>query len=309
MSTQNSVGLLGLPYTIREGILSYLLPDQHSILHEAYSEAWMEKIYGFYGVSFDFETPALRPSWLTFDYESSSPYPEVLLANRQLYADGLHYLYERRTFSAIKEFILVIDAAYLNGNGGGLRTKLLNLLRCFRDRKAHFKKLSIQFPEPEEPLDGWDEPELAGWADAWDSEDLATWHEKEVRNCEDGYCGLGLAQSAGAKSIFAWVLSVFAVCPAIADECVITPPQPLEDRPHIRSCCEWYAARIDGRAPVLPEEELWLERDLHYVTHDQFTGKRMGCDCYICEERAKDEWKSNLSNVLEKVHSDLWRIG
>ncbi|KAL8852796.1 MAG: hypothetical protein Q9221_002305 [Calogaya cf. arnoldii] len=319
MAIHNSVGLLGLPYTIRGEILSYLLPDQHSILHDAYR---VDRSLD--GESIDFEPPIPQSHWSTFDYKSKSPYPDILLANRQLYADGFHYLYELKTFKvvlslegrpqlgqrnmlgdlpplpyrAIKEFVIEVHAQDLNHEADSVRSRLLGLFLWFRKKKIHFRKLRIKFPEPWESLEDW-------YA-AWDGDEPDTRQENCRIDWDDEHTFDEFYKVYGHKSIFTWVLSTCLVCPGLADECVITPPPSLEERPYIWDYCEWYAERIDGRCPIDPEDEPSLQKDLCNFMQARSSEKRWrNCDCHACEKEARVRWRCALSGRLPKACQDL----
>ncbi|KAL8845921.1 MAG: hypothetical protein Q9221_008949 [Calogaya cf. arnoldii] len=189
MESQEHFLLLELPFDIRIEIVSYLLPDQHFILNEAYRTD-IDRINRVRPLGLD------APTWSNFDYKSRSPYPDILLTNHQLYAEGFYYLY---TLKSLK-------------------------------LKVHFKKLRIQFPDPLGPVSCCDQ--------AWDSAEPKAWDFQPQVVVEDadyeGSYQENAAGDSGAPSTFAWLLSVFATCPKLADECIIELPESLKDNPTCR---------------------------------------------------------------------------
>lgn len=103
MASGGPVGLLDLPFEIRSKILSYLLPDTRFIVHEAKTDGF--KRFGDRFVPDHRLGLAPVPHWWTFDYKTVSPYPEVLLTNRQLYADGFCQLYELQSFKLVVNYL------------------------------------------------------------------------------------------------------------------------------------------------------------------------------------------------------------
>lgn len=95
MASPEHFRFLHLPFDVRIMILRYLLPNQHFILHEAYKadfdRLWAHSLLG----NMD------PPTWLTFDYNSMSPYPDILLANRQVYSECFYHLYTTQTFKLV----------------------------------------------------------------------------------------------------------------------------------------------------------------------------------------------------------------
>ena len=304
MASQEYFRFLHLPFDVRIMILRYLLPDQHFILHEAYNADCNRG-------------PWHRPTWLTFDYNSRSPYPDILLTNRQVYSECFYHLYTIKTFKfvlhfshigfayyqfltqkhdhlrkelqpvpyhAIKEFILEIRCPDWPTTICDFRKILIMLLRRFHVEKVHFRKLRIQFPDPLGPLPGWDH--------AWDNAESKAWDFKPELVLDDDGDNVAhqelTAQDSGAPSTFAWFLSAFATCPSLADECIIELPESLRDKTHMQACAKRYAEGLDGRSSFHLEDECCLKQDLYDLHHKE--GYREDCSCEVCDVRTMSEW-------------------
>ncbi|KAI4269532.1 MAG: hypothetical protein L6R38_007432 [Xanthoria sp. 2 TBL-2021] len=321
MASQEYFRFLDLPFDVRIMILRYLLPDQHFILHEAYKTDVdrldsQDRIVG--------DSLKGPPTWSTFDYKYWSPYPDILLTNRQVYSEGFYYLYTLKSFKlviyhqsfsgyefltrkhywllqelqpvpyhAMKEFILEIRGHDMRTTVCQFRKQLIELLRHFHNQEVHFKKLRIQFPDPLGPLPGWDH--------AWDSAEPKAWDCKpEIEVNEDTYDIIHqelTARDSGAPSTFAWLLSVFATCPSLADECIIELPKTLRDKPHMQACGKRYAEGLDGRSSFKLEDECCLKQDLYVLNHEN--GYREDCNCEVCDVRTRLE-------RMEAVHQRLY---
>ncbi|KAI4225402.1 MAG: hypothetical protein L6R36_003944 [Xanthoria steineri] len=283
MASPEHFRFLHLPFDVRIMILRYLLPNQHFILHEAYKadfdRLWAHSLLG----NMD------PPTWLTFDYNSMSPYPDILLANRQ--HESLLKELQPVPYHAIKEFILEIRCPYWDTTCE-FRGLAIKLLRQFHDKKVHFRKLRIQFPYPQGPLRGWDH--------AWDSADpeARDWKpEHEVNRDDEDVTHQELtARDSGAPSTFAWFLSVFATCPSLADECIIELPESLRDKPHMQACAKRYAEGLDGRSSFHLEDECCLKQDLYDLHHEN--GYREDCNCEVCDVRTTSEWMGAVQERL-----------
>ncbi|KAL8733759.1 MAG: hypothetical protein Q9166_001953 [cf. Caloplaca sp. 2 TL-2023] len=321
MASKQPVGLLYLPCEIRIEILGYLLPNQRFILQEAY-----DKDYKRYEDNQVISKRVSPPSWSTFDYKSNSPFPEVLLTNRQIYSDGFYYLYHLKTFklviqchdvkflsvknsslvelpplpyNAMKEFSIEIHAHDMGTTACALRINLIRLLRLFRINNIHFKKLRIQFPEPLGPMTGWESSWDASEPKAWDfNPEVIDYNGNHDTHNEI------MAQESGAPSTFAWVLCVIAVCPGLADECIIELPNSLSEKPHMQACAKWYAEGLDGRALFLEAEEWCLKSDLYDVTHE-YGQYSASCECDDCEEVTRSEWVRVVRHKLAIYRYEL----
>ena len=304
MASQEYFRFLHLPFDVRIMILRYLLPDQHFILHEAYNADCNRG-------------PWHRPTWLTFDYNSRSPYPDILLTNRQVYSECFYHLYTIKTFKfvlhfshigfayyqfltqkhdhlrkelqpvpyhAMKEFILEIRCPDWPTTICDFRKILIMLLRRFHVEKVHFRKLRIQFPDPLGPLPGWDH--------AWDNAEPKAWDFKPELVLDDDGDNVAhqelTARDSGAPSTFAWFLSAFATCPSLADECIIELPESLRDKTHMQACAKRYAEGLDGRSSFHLEDECCLKQDLYDLHHKE--GYREDCSCEVCDVRTMSEW-------------------
>ncbi|KAL8774129.1 MAG: hypothetical protein Q9209_001237 [Squamulea sp. 1 TL-2023] len=323
MPSKVPVGLLNLPFDIQTEILSYLLPSQRLISYDTHGHIlrrYRDSLMEWSNLDWS------NSEWSNFTYGIISPYPDILLANRFLYSSGISYLYLRKTFkmsvsptgyeflyltdsplpelpplpySRMKEFILEIHGRDMSTTASRLRSNLVHLVRLFRQNNVHFRRLRIEFPEFPNPMPVWE--------DAWDNiepkdgdlqpeifevvgmspTDIVYYTHNEI-----------FAQRTGASSTFAWVLCVFALCPSLADECIVELPKSLKDKPHMQACAKWYAEGLDGRALFLEAEECCLKHDIYLINHEY--GYSEECDCEVCTETHKEHFRNNMHKKLQE---------
>lgn len=100
-------------------------------------------------------------------------------------------------------------------------------------------------------------------------------------------------ETPSCLSTFSWLLSIFALCPGVADECVIELPSSLKGYADMEETAKQYEEILDGRTPVDEEDEDFLEDDNHTLHHKY--GNRY-CDddnCKKCIRKSEQEEKSN----------------
>ncbi|KAL8903865.1 MAG: hypothetical protein Q9171_007255, partial [Xanthocarpia ochracea] len=179
-------------------------------------------------------------------------------------------------YHALKECVIEIQLLYgadpdLLEEVRAIRHILHRLCAYILKHKIHFRKLRVRFSvaDPVEASDGWDT--------LWDSDTPGQMEQGSYEGqVEEEFCvpdhsvynqqgGVRVAQDC--PSTFAWFISVFAVCPGIADECVIELPISLQDKPHMQQLAQWYAEGVDGRCPFSEEEEWCLVGDRYNLDH------------------------------------------
>ncbi|KAL8644505.1 MAG: hypothetical protein Q9226_007729 [Calogaya cf. arnoldii] len=148
----------------------------------------------------------------------------------------------------------------LQGRDYTIRKNLLELCAAIRDKNIRFKKLRITFPTRSKSADGWDT--------LWDSgnpdhmrEDF--WEHSISINSDEQRAAF---RHPTCPSSFAYVLSVFALCPNIADECIIELPKSLKEKAAMIAEAKKYDMGLDGRAPLL--EDYCLDDDRWDLEHE-----------------------------------------
>lgn len=250
--------------------------------------------------------------------------PSIVLVNRQLYSEAFSHTYHHNTaiitiradkiafleilddsiwgnrrvlngplpeafpFWALKEVVIKIVLTEDDGNGmyhrrrilgrdQDIRENLFTLCGMILEQKLHFQNLRVTFFKSDPRNDGWDE--------LWDSENSD--HMKE-----EFFAGIfGNPRKAfehpTCPSSFAWVLSVFALCPGIADECVVELPDSLKGKAAMEKEAKKYEMGLNGRSPIL--EDYCLEDDRWHLTHpDEQWYLEETC------ERCTREWNESL---------------
>ncbi|KAL8671963.1 MAG: hypothetical protein Q9168_003559 [Polycauliona sp. 1 TL-2023] len=197
------------------------------------------------------------------------------------YTKGYNQLPRYFPYSALKIFVIKIrhDTGRCSQKEAyNIRRMLRQVCGQFLEYKVHFRQLHIEFTSSVrkdlEYDDGQNRSITDRWDEIWDSENpdhsakafltphysfhddvsYSSFPEEEKH-----------LEHPDRSSTFAMVLSVFALCPAIADECVIALPESLKGKNHMRKVADRYEMVLDGRLAL--ENEDFLEEDQWVLSH------------------------------------------
>lgn len=260
-STDTCLHILDLPTEIRTHILSYLLPDLPAI--ECDFE-W-SPIYNDppRHVSPQDWEPSYEYASYNFRLDKERCSTAILRVNRQLYADGVRYLYAQRAYklnvfdygfdfltesgqlrelpplpyTKIKEFVIQITPCDLARTGWRLRSNLVWLCGLLGRKNIHIKKLRVEFVG---------DMHASFWSDAWDETESD--HPTPLLP-DDNIFDLPnvnlVAHDQGFDSTFAWMISPLALLPKTG-ECAIEVPWSIREKGHILDLARWYEEGVDG---------------------------------------------------------------
>ncbi|KAL8839215.1 MAG: hypothetical protein Q9170_001821 [Blastenia crenularia] len=294
-----SLTICDLPTEIRIEIISYLLPDIPVIECDI---GWSPNKNNPPHYWSPGQWSTCEPNGSLYDFRSDREpcSTTILRANKQLYEDGIWYLYANKTyklsvfnygfdfltkysfldrlpefpFHKVKEFVIQICGCGLYTTGYRLRANLVWLCGLLRDRKTHFQKLRIEFVGDDY------------WEHAWDIE------EHTPPDFSDRFnFGLPNADFIAWEncfpSTFAWIISPLAQLQSVADECVFDLPPPLRGKQHLRELAQWYVDGMNGKYAF--EEDWLIERDKTAFQlerkHPEGEARKYGCD--DCDELYK----------------------
>ena len=192
-------------------------------------------------------------------------------------------------YEAFKEITVEVNPIRKdNTDALGLRWGLFMFCRTTVKRNFHFRKLRITFVETEEDRD-----EGLGWDRLWEYSQHPGDKAYEALLRKNRKAELIPYENPSCLSTFSWLLSIFALCPGVADECVIELPSSLKGYADMEETAKQYEEILDGRTPVDEEDEDFLENDNHTLHHKH--GNRY-CDddnCKKCIRESEQEEKSN----------------
>ncbi|KAI4137558.1 MAG: hypothetical protein L6R39_007214 [Caloplaca ligustica] len=297
-STSSPFRIADLPAEIRTKIISFLLPDLPVIDHDS---DWSPCCNNPPRMTSPGTWQALHEGApYNFRSDQEPCYTAILRANKQLYEDGMQYLYRQKTFKftvwdygfdylkeccqlaklpelpyhEMKEFVIHIADVYIWETGFRLRENLVWICGLLRHHNIRFKSLKIEF---------MDNGRTHRWSEAWDSADF----EEPGRPNRMGMYDWELpnlnyiAYDEWFPSTFAYMLTPLALLPK-AESCVIEVPAELKGKQHILDLAKWYEEGIDGTYEFPDDPTFVADKAEFDYRLKHLDGPVPGCDCDEC---------------------------
>lgn len=219
-------------------------------------------------------------------------------------------------YSCMKEFVIEVQ---LKPTGERDRDpqreayEVRGILRrlCGRllSQKIHLRLLRIRFPVPEREIKIDEETESGRsstdhWDELWDSNnpghaDQAFLKQAFPFGWRNGWDFARVPfEHPNCPSTFAWVLSVFALCPAMANECMIELPESLQGKDAMREVADRYEKILDGR--LTTEDDDFLEEDQWALSHPHMYPYCKKKSCKICVRKGVEQAELNRTLIMKQ---------
>ena len=231
-------------------------------------------------------------------------------------------------YSSMKEVVIEVQVCLTRSpqiEACEARRILRKLCGRLLSLKIHFRLLRIRFPSPEGKMmidDATESGRIStdDWDTLWDSnnprhadeallEQAFPFAWQNIWGSVRDYARIPF-DYPNCPSTFAWVLSVFALCPAVANECVIELPKSLQGKVSMREVADRYEKILDGR--LTNEEEDFLEEDQWALSHPDPYGYCKKKTCRICirnaAERAERSRRQEIEHDVKERLLHAWAL-